>query len=47
MFERPWSMVRDGTIALPVASRHRLEDFAAALAADAQEHRNDKVLLAQ
>ena len=47
MFERLWSMVRDGRIALAVASRHRLEDLAAALAADAQKHRNGKVLLAQ
>jgi NADPH:quinone reductase-like Zn-dependent oxidoreductase len=45
MFARLWSMVLDGTLALPVASKHGLEDFAVALAADAQKHRRGKVLL--
>jgi NADPH:quinone reductase-like Zn-dependent oxidoreductase len=40
-----WSLIRDGTIALPVAARHPLAAFAAALAADAQPGRSGKVLL--
>ena len=40
-----WSMVRSGTIAVPIASKHRLEDFAAALADDAQRTRTGKVVL--
>jgi NADPH:quinone reductase len=40
-----WSMIRDATLALPVASHHALGDFSGALAADAQSGRQGKVLL--
>lgn len=40
-----WSMVRNATVALPVASRHTLGDFLGALATNAQSGRRGKVLL--
>jgi NADPH:quinone reductase len=40
-----WAMIRNATIALPIASRHALDDFSGALAADAQSGRRGKVLL--
>lgn len=40
-----WSLIGDGTLTLPVASRHALSDFQSALAADAAQGRTGKVLL--
>jgi NADPH:quinone reductase-like Zn-dependent oxidoreductase len=40
-----WSMVRDKTLPLPIASKHCLKQFGDALAADAQIARAGKVLL--
>jgi NADPH2:quinone reductase len=45
MLQDLWALVADDTVRLPVASRHRLGDIAAALAADAQPGRLGKVLL--
>ena len=43
MFDELWSMVRDGTLRLPIASVHALDEFADALKADATHGRNGKV----
>lgn len=40
-----WSMIRDKTLSLPIASKHSLREFHNALAADAQIARAGKVLL--
>jgi NADPH2:quinone reductase len=45
MIQELWSMVRDRTLTLPVASKHRLGQFRDALAADARSGRAGKVLL--
>jgi NADPH:quinone reductase len=45
MYEELWSMIRNGTLMLPVASTHRLEEFGNALSADAANGRNGKVIL--
>jgi NADPH2:quinone reductase len=45
MIQELWSMVRDKTLTLPVASKHRLGQFRDALAADARSGRAGKVLL--
>jgi NADPH:quinone reductase-like Zn-dependent oxidoreductase len=46
MIQELWSMVRDRTLTLPVASKHCLGQFRDALAADARSGRIGKVLLA-
>lgn len=40
-----WSLIGEGTLPLPVASRHALAEFRGALAADAAQGRTGKVLL--
>ena len=45
MVQELWSMVRDKTLMLPVASKHSLGQFRNALAADARSDRTGKVLL--
>ncbi len=45
MVRELWSMVRDETLTLPVASKHGLSQFREALAADALSGRTGKVLL--
>jgi hypothetical protein len=45
MFDQLWSMVRDGTLRLPIASMHALGKFGDALKADAMHGRNGKVIL--
>jgi NADPH:quinone reductase-like Zn-dependent oxidoreductase len=45
MLQDLWSMIREGTLTLPVASTHALASFDKALAADAQPGRKGKVLL--
>jgi NADPH:quinone reductase len=45
MMQELWSMVRDRTLTLPVASKHSLGQFRDALAADARSGRAGKVLL--
>jgi NADPH:quinone reductase-like Zn-dependent oxidoreductase len=45
MIQELWSMVRDETLTLPVASKHSLGQFRDALAADARSGRAGKVLL--
>ena len=46
MIQELWSMIRDKTLTLPVASKHGLGQFRDALAADARSGRAGKVLLA-
>jgi NADPH:quinone reductase-like Zn-dependent oxidoreductase len=45
MLEELWSMIRLGTLKLPVHSIHSLEHFKEALAADAVPDRDGKVLI--
>jgi NADPH:quinone reductase-like Zn-dependent oxidoreductase len=45
MLDELWSMVRDGTLRLPIASVHTLDEFADALRADARQGRNGRVIL--
>jgi NADPH:quinone reductase-like Zn-dependent oxidoreductase len=45
MLQDLWSMIREGTLTLPVASTHALARFDEALAAEAQPGRMGKVLL--
>ena len=45
MYEELWSMVRDGSLELPVSSSHPLDEFADALMADAAHGRIGKVIL--
>jgi NADPH:quinone reductase-like Zn-dependent oxidoreductase len=45
MVQDLWSMVRDNTLPLPIASKHRIEQSGDALAADARSGRIGKVLL--
>jgi NADPH:quinone reductase len=45
MHDELWTMIRNATVALPVASRHTFGDFSGALSADAQSGRRGKVLL--
>jgi len=45
MFRDIWSMIRDGTLTLPVASTYTLAQFRDALVADARPARTGKVLL--
>lgn len=45
MYEELWSMVRDGSLELPVSSSHPLDEFADALRADAARGRIGKVIL--
>jgi NADPH:quinone reductase-like Zn-dependent oxidoreductase len=46
MLEDLWSMIRLGTLKLPVHSIHPLEHFKDALVADAGANRDGKVLIA-
>ena len=45
MFNEVWSMVRDGTIQLPVDSTYRLQEFQDALKANSANDRTGKVIL--
>jgi NADPH:quinone reductase-like Zn-dependent oxidoreductase len=45
MFNELWSMVRDGSLRLPIASMHALAEFGDALKADATHGREGKVIL--
>jgi NADPH:quinone reductase-like Zn-dependent oxidoreductase len=45
MLEELWSMVRDGTLRLPIASVHTIDEFGDALKSDARHGRNGRVIL--
>jgi NADPH:quinone reductase len=45
MLDELWAMIEDGSLSLPVAARHPLADFQAAIAEDAAHGRIGKVLL--
>jgi NADPH:quinone reductase-like Zn-dependent oxidoreductase len=45
MLQELWSMIRDGTLALLVASTYPLARFDEALASDARPQRRGKILL--